>query len=54
MTPAGGLPFPAPTVTLDPGVPTDHLLGRPNSMRFIIDRMLRTVGDYRNLSGLLG
>ncbi len=46
----GGLTFQAPTVTLDPGVPTDNKLGRPQSMRFINGRKLRTVGDYRNLS----
>ena len=46
----GGLTFQAPTVTLDPGVPTDSRLGRPTSMRFINGRRLRTVGDYRNLS----
>jgi hypothetical protein len=46
----GGITFQAPPVTLDPGVPTDLLLGRPKSMRFINGRKLRTVGDYRKLS----
>ena len=45
-----GLTFQAPPITIDPGVPTDHLLGRPKSMRFVNGRKLRTVGDYRNLS----
>ena len=46
----GGITLQAPPVALDPGVPTDPLLGRPKSMRFINGRKLPTVGDYRNLS----
>ena len=46
----GGITFQAPPVTLDPGVPTDPLLGQPKSMRFIDGRKLSTVVNYRNLS----
>ena len=43
-----GLTFQAPTITLDPGMPTDSQHGRPTSMHFINGRRLRTTGYYRN------
>ena len=46
----GGLAFSPPTFTLEPGRPTDRMLGRPLRMCIINGRRLRTKGDYQSLS----